>query len=330
MRRVAIIGGCAWVGVLLAFAWSVRADEGYLHVVRDGETLASIAERYYGDPRREAVLVAENGLTAGGGAPIVVGLRLQIPSVSYHRVAPGETWAELARRFYGDSRRAFVLMEANHGSSSEQPDEGAELLIPYPLRHVAGQNENVLRIAKNYYGPGVEHARRLRRFNNLRFNRLERGQLILVPLPDLILSEEGRRIIEQETGSAPAAGEVRALQARIEEDLPRLAEHLRRGRFAEAVALGNRLLGTDVLTGNQIVTIQRELGTAYVALGREDLAIEAFRAALSRQPDLQLDSVRTSPRVMRAFQRAKEHEEEQPQADADAGAPDAGAPDAAP
>ncbi len=328
--RLTLLGAAVWVGLLASFAWRVRADEGFLHVVREGETLASIAERYYGDPRREAILVAENGLTAGGGAPIVVGLRLQIPSVSYHRVAPGETWAELARRFYGDSRRAFVLMEANHGSSSEQPDEGAELLIPYPLRHVAAQNENVLRIAKNYYGRGVEHARRLRRFNNLRRNRLERGQLLLVPLSDLILSEEGRRIVEEETGVAPAAGEVRQLQARIEEDLPRLAEHLRRGRYAEAVALGNRLLGTDVLTGNQIVTIQRELGTAYVALGREDLAVEAFRAALARQPDLELDSVRTSPRVMRAFQRAKEAGEESSATSDDSPPDDAGAADAGP
>ena len=39
---------------------SARADyPTYIHVVREGETLASIAQVYYGDPRREAVLVAE-------------------------------------------------------------------------------------------------------------------------------------------------------------------------------------------------------------------------------------------------------------------------------
>ncbi len=73
------------------------------------------------------------------------------------------------------------------------------------------------------------------------------------------------------------------------------------------------------------MTIQRELGTAYVALGRQDLAISAFRSALDRQPDLQLDTVRTSPTVMRAFRQAKEDREAAP---VDAGAPDAGASDA--
>lgn len=317
---------------LLCVAVPANAGRGYQHVVREGETLASIAERYYGDPRRENVLVAENGLTAGGGAPIEVGLRLQIPYVSYHRVQPGETWAELALQFYGDARRAFLLMEANSGSSTEQPDEGAELLIPYPLRHVSGPSDTVPRIANRYFGGGVEHARRLRRFNNMRFNRVDRGQIILIPLVDLVLSDEGRGIIEQETGGAPAAGEVRQLQARIDEQLPELHEHLRRGRFTEAVALGNRLLGAGVLTGTQIVTIQRDLGTAYIALGRLDLATHALREALVRQPDLVMDTVRTSPRVMRAFERAKEQleaeEAEEAEQAADAGDPDAGEPDA--
>src|SRR5690606_37890553 len=107
-----------------------EADAAYVHTVRSGETLASIAQRYYGDPRRESILVAETGLTAQGGAAIVVGLRLVIPWSTYHRVGPGETWAKLAERFYGDARRAFVLQEANR-SGVEQPPEGAELLVPY-------------------------------------------------------------------------------------------------------------------------------------------------------------------------------------------------------
>jgi nucleoid-associated protein YgaU len=90
-----------------------HADSGFVHVVRPGETLASIAQRYYGDPRRESVLVAENGLASQGGAPIVVGLRLTIPWATYHRVKSGETWAQLAERSSGDPRRAFSFEVAN-------------------------------------------------------------------------------------------------------------------------------------------------------------------------------------------------------------------------
>ena len=37
------------------------AQAAIVHMVKPGETLASIADLYYGDPRRESVLVAENG-----------------------------------------------------------------------------------------------------------------------------------------------------------------------------------------------------------------------------------------------------------------------------
>lgn len=279
----------------------------FVHVVRDGETLASIAQRYYGDPRREGMLVAENGLETQGGVPIVVGMRLVIPAVAYHRVAPGESWASIADRYYGATSRAFVIQEANPSIEGGQPAEGAELLIPYPLRHVADQRATIQRVAQQYF-EDARAAQMLRRFNGLRSTRLTRGQVILVPLANLVMSEEGRRIVQEAmptTVARDTAGDVRELQERISAELPGLQDAVQRGRYTEAVALGNRLLGAGELTGNQIVTIRRALAVAYVALERPDLAIEAFEAALERQPDLELDSRRTSPTVRAAFDAAR-------------------------
>ena len=47
------------------------------------------------------------------------------------------------------------------------------------------------------------------------------------------------------------------------------------------------------------------LAISYVAVGRRDLAVGAFQAALLRLPTLSLDPVKTSPKVMRAFVDAK-------------------------
>ena len=85
-------------------------------------------------------------------------------------------------------------------------------------------------------------------------------------------------------------------------------QQVKKAEFAEAVSLGNRLLGTQSLTSTQVVTIQKELAVAYVALDRTDLAEASFRAALALQPNLELDTIRTSPRVLEAFNRAKQAE----------------------
>lgn len=323
MSRAALSLALAALLAAIALAPPARADgPAFVHIVRPGETLASIAQRYYGDPRRESVLVAENGLTTQGGASIVVGLRLVIPWVRYHVVQAGETWAQIATRHYGDPRRAPALMEANpQQTANNQPDQDAELLVPYPLRHISRQADTARRVAQLYYGDTRE-AQALMRFNSLRSRRLSRGQIVLVPLADLTLSAEGQRLVEEATGEAVTGGSLRALQMDVEEELPELRADVETGRYTEAVARGNRLLGAGRLTFHQVVTIQRQLATAYVAFGQRELAVRAFLEALSRQPDLVLDSRLTSPRVLTALEEARERLAP-PQTAADQGAAEA-------
>ncbi len=298
MKRCWLCAALCWM-TLSASA----QDVAYVHTVRKGETLASIAQRYYGDPKRESVLVSENGLTDQGGSAIVEGLRLVIPTVRYHRVEAGDTWRDLAVRYYGSDTRVGVLLRANDGRPGSNPDEGAQILVPYPVRHVIKQGESMAQIAELYYGARTE-LRLLRQFNNAR-GRLTRGHILLIPMFDLTLSEGGRELLESTVGRRIESGKTRERQAQIDEEIPILREHVARGRYAEALVLGNQLLGTGDLTGNQEISIQRELAFAFVALDRPDLAAAAFERALEKQPDRELDSLRTSPKVLAALEQAK-------------------------
>lgn len=304
MMRWRVAAGIA-VLVLAMLRTPVRAEIALIHVVRPGETLASIAELYYGDPQREAVLVAENGLSEDSGPAILVGMRLMIPTVSYHRAVEGETWSDLATRYYGDPQRAFALMEVNGRKlNSERPDTGAELLIPYPLRVVVTQADTLRKVTKAFFhNPSAMIT--IRRFNQGARPRLPRGELLLVPIADLTLSPAGRKLADTQSGVPNTGGELRRKQEEIDAKLPELREHVRRGRYADAVALGNQLIGGGDLTGSQIESVQRELGIAFVALGRDDLAQSAFRTWLGQQPDAEFDSVRTSPKVLRVFEDAR-------------------------
>jgi hypothetical protein len=294
------------VGLWFAPQLGAAQQQSLVHVVRPSETLASIAELYYGDPRRETALVNENGLEGdGGSASIVVGLRLTIPLVRYHRVQAGETWAELAERYYGDVRRAFALLDANASFAGKQPDVGAELIIPHPLR-VTGGHDPVRQAAKDFYDGSQKAMQSIRRFNGLKQGRVGRSAILLVPVANLTLSAQGKKLAGAQGLTCALDGDARDKQMQVNDDLPRLREHVQRGRYVEAVSLANRLLGTGALTGNQVVTIERELGTALIALDREDLATEAFKVMLEKQPDVELGLGDTSPRVLHVLEAAKQ------------------------
>ncbi len=295
-----------WAAAILAWIPSTLQAQAavYTHAVQEGDTLASIAQRYYGDPTREAVLREANRLKASGPEALISGSWLFIPTVSYYRVVEDETWRSIAMRVYGKEARAPALIDANQGSRRVDPDPGTELLVPYPLRHVVAPGETLAKITKLYMPDTPVSLKRLRQFNP--GAAVERGQTVLVPLFDLKLAGEGRAQATEGFLQAAGGGAARAAQTEVEAALPELIRQGQQAQFAEAVALGNRLLGLGSLTSTQVVTIQKELAVAYVALERPDLGEAAFRQALALQPNLELDSVRTSPRVLEVFNRAKQ------------------------
>ncbi|MGB5810757.1 MAG: LysM peptidoglycan-binding domain-containing protein [Polyangiales bacterium] len=285
-----------------ALTSNASAQAIFTHPVQEGDTLASIAERYYGEPTREIVLREANRMRNGGGT-LLVGSWLLVPAVAFYEVQAGDSWKGIALKLYGNEDRATALIEANDASRRRAPGEGTELLVPYPLRHVVAPGETLTKIAGLYMGDDPSGLKRLRRFNP--GARVERGQAVLVPLFDLRLVGEGRADAREAFEQAAGGGAARGVQQEVESLMPGLIEQVQRGQFEEAVALANRMLGKRRLTSSQTVTIQKELAVAYVALERTDLAEASFRTALALQPNLELDSVRTSPRVLDAFNRAK-------------------------
>jgi nucleoid-associated protein YgaU len=290
----------AWVAMeSLAAAQAV-----YAHPVQQGDTLASIAQRYYGDPTRESVLREANRIRGGDPDELVPGSWLLIPTVAFYQVRAGDSWGSIALALYGSEDRAGILIQANDAKRRVEPDEDMELLIPYPLRHVVAAGETLNAIAKLYLGDDPAALKRLRRFNP--GARIERGQVVLVPLSDLRMVGEGKTEATKAFVQAAGGGAARAIQQEIDTLVPDLIEDVRVGQFEEAVALANRMLGMQRLTSSQTVSIHKELAVAYVALERPDLAEASFRTALALQPNLELDSVRTSPRVLEVFNRAKQ------------------------
>jgi LysM repeat protein len=274
----------------------------FQHITKPGETLAQIAERFYGDAKLETVLVGANALDVQGGTVIGAGMRLEVPAPGHHTVMQGESWADLAMSWLGasDMARNELLAHANKGVPWVPPVEGQEIEIPAVVTYIAGEGETVNTLAQRFWGD-PNRGWELNSYNRRQGVAVRRGEVVLVPMPGLRLTEGGRaeaRAAAERDGAS--GGMALELQRRADSELPQLLADVRYGRYAEAVARGNRLLGGGALTHPQLAVVHRALLEAYVALDARPSAAAACAAWKSNDPNPVLDPVRVSPKIRTA------------------------------
>jgi hypothetical protein len=298
-----ILRACVWGGVAAAAVFAPTDASAFGHVVTQGETLAQIAMRFYGTPRFEAAIAGANVLDAHGGSAIVAGQPLEIPAPSHHRVKEGETWFGLARVFLGDTRRAEVLARANGAVAWVPPAENQEIEIPAVVAHIASEHDTIAGLAQRYLGD-MNKGWELDVYNNRDTKqKLLRGDVVLVPLIELSLTEEGKKAARAaaERTRTEGGGQAYEAQRRAGADIPPLLADVRAGRYVDAVAKGNRLLGSGDLTRPQLASIHRALLEAYVALDAAGLAAGSCAAWKSNAGgDIRLDPRNVSPKVRAA------------------------------
>jgi LysM repeat protein len=288
--------------LFLLAALAVPSDAAaFSHVVSQGETLAQLAIRFYGTARFEVAIAGANALDAHGGSAIVAGQPLEIPAPGHHRVVEGDTWFSLARAYLGDPKRADVIARANGAVAWTPPVPNQEVEIPAVLAHIAAEGDTAASIAQRYYND-ANRAWELDLYNGRDTKqRVLRGDVVLVPLVDLFLTEEGKKAARRasERTATEAGGHAYEAQRHAESDIPPLLADVRAGRYVDAVARGNKLLGSGELTRPQFATIHRALLEAYVALEAHGLAAGAC-ANIRANGELRLDPRTVSPKIRTA------------------------------
>ena len=278
--------------------------QAFTHVVRKGDTLASIAERYYGRIQHEKLLVAANALDAQGGTAIVPGMRLEVPALSHRRVRRGETWAMLADELLGGPSRADVLAMANGTSPWLPPEDGAQIVVPYNLPVIVTSADTIVTISFKFLGD-QNKAWVLDHYNGFKGRRLGRGDVVLVPVTDLALTATGRKAAAEAASMScsEAGGDTRQVQLRVSAELPNLIAEVRGGRYVDAARRAHRFLASGTLTIPQRARIHRQLLEVYVALDAPGLATASCVEWLKLDPDARLDPVQLSPKLIMACRR---------------------------
>ncbi|MFO0660464.1 MAG: LysM domain-containing protein [Polyangiaceae bacterium] len=299
-KHRALVRGAAFSAMLGVVAITPAA-RAYPHIVQPGETLAQIAERAYGLIELERVLVAANGLDAGSGVSITPGMRLEIPALSHRRVNAGETWAGLAAQLLGDPERADVLAAANDSNGWMPPAEGTEIVIPYNLRVVVGPSDSLIGIAQRFLGV-KEKAWMLDRYNHLKGDPPKKGDVVLVPLSTLKLSDRGREdaLSAEAFERSEGGGSSRDAQKKADNEMPALLNDFRSGRYVDAVTKGAKMLSYGELSKPQMAMIHKQLVEAYVALDAPGLAGASCRQWRELDPTVELDPTYYSPKILDA------------------------------
>jgi hypothetical protein len=286
---------------VLALAAAASSAAAFPHVLAKGESLATVAERVYGKVELEQILVVANGLDLPGAGPVLPGMRVEIPAVSWHRASATDTWESLADRHLGDPQRGDLLARANDALSWVPPAPGRELLIPYNLRYVVKRGDSTMTIAYRFLGKRDE-SWVIDRYNQLSGHPVDRDDVVLVPLVDLPLTDAGRE--EARGGDARVTSEAEGLdhdaQERVDAELPELATEIRAGRWLDAITRGNQLLGYGDLAAPQLARLHRMLLEAYAALGASALAERSCSEWRRADPDAELDPIWLSPKLLKA------------------------------
>ena len=271
------------------------------HVVQPGDTLAKLAQRYYGKLQLERVLATANALDGARGVALSPGMLLDIPALTYVTVGADDTWKSLAQQHLGSGERSFVLAEINGQKPWIDPELGQIVRLPYNLTWRSSGDESLATLAYRFLG-STKHAYRLVTYNGLDEDGPDKGQILLIPLSDLPLSTEGQAAARLAAARLVEQGESERYlrQKTSDQALREVALDVRGGRYISALEKGVRLLEAGQLPEPSRAEVHRLLLETFVALG----AVAAARTSCQSYLDLveapELDPLLVSPKILNA------------------------------
>ncbi len=288
---------------------------------KPGDTPESIAADYYGN-RSQAIFILEtNGLERD--KPLKPGQKVRIPTAFHYRVHKGDTLEGLAQKFLDDKRRSPFLAAFSGLRPTDKLREGQDLLIPFQHVHRTDVPESLQSVARSFYGDASK-AKLLADYNFRTAPMLAKGERILVPIGHVhIRAVRLQPVVEarpspgskvKEVPAAPvfAAAPPKEAQKREAELAEKVGKSLsiaekayKDGSYSDVPAVLDKVLTEDEPSEAQLAELFRLKAFAYVALGLDELAVNAFREVLARKPDVALDEATVSPKIRAALERAK-------------------------
>jgi phage tail protein X len=299
--------------VLLLCFTTVASAKVALYTAKNGDSVESVAAEYYGNRSLGPFLIEANGLKDG---KLKAGQKVRIPTAYQYRVRKGDTLEALAQKFLDDKRRAPFLAGFSGIGKGEKLKEGQELVIPFQHVHVAPAPESLQSVARAFYGD-TGRARMLGEYNFRNAPMLAKGEHLLIPIVHIRIRSVRLDTAKAKEPAAPKAPVPTApsqeaqkreaeLAARVQQQLAAVENKYKDGNYQDVPSALDKMLTEEDPSEAQLAEIFRWKAFAYVALGLDELAVQAFREVLARKPDEKLDEATVSPKIRAALERARQ------------------------
>jgi LysM repeat protein len=272
------------------------------HRVKRGDTLAALAEKYYGERARADLLARVNGLTKE--KPLRAGQLLIVPFSAAYKVRPGDTASALAEKWLGGSSRHALLLEMNGLPPKGALPADAEIELPALLPHTLRRGETLGGLAQRYYGEAGRAAWIAQGSGLERPDQVKRGERLRIPLVGAL---PARRPEPAATPPRPAAAApARAVSppaapaaAAHDPAVRRALELYGQGEYTKAAALLDAALESGALKGGEKARALRFRAYCAVATGDRAAAARVFRELQREAPGWKPDPTDDSPKIRR-------------------------------
>lgn len=311
--RRTLVRWAALFGAVLACLVVPAAAGAFPHVVQPKETLAGIAERYYGKLQFERVLATANALDSARGPALTPGQILEIPALSYVVARADDTWRSLAQQHLGSEERYITLAEGNGQKPWLGPELGQIVRLPYSLSWRASGEESLATLAYRYLG-STKHAYRLVTYNDLGKDGPRAGQILLIPLFDLPLTEAGERAALAAAARLHQHGDSERYERQKNSSaaLREVGAAVRGGRYLAALEKGSRLLESGELARPVEAEVHRLLLETFVALGAAARAKASCQSYVDAAEEPLFDPLLVSPKILKACEGITKSSKETP------------------
>jgi hypothetical protein len=288
---------------------------------KPGDTPESIAADYYGNRSQAIFIIETNGLERD--KPLKPGQKVRIPTAFHYRVHKGDTLEGLALKFLDDKRRSPFLAAFSGLRPTDKLREGQDLLIPFQHVHRTEVPESLQSVARSLYGDASK-AKLLADYNFRTAPMLAKGEKVLVPIAHVKIRAvrllpvvdrpppRGQPVKEPTVAPTLAAAPTKEALKREAELAERVGKQLsiaekayKDGSYSDVPSVLDKVLTTEEPSESQLAELFRLKAFAYVALGLDELAVNAFREVLARKPEVSLDEATVSPKIRTALEKAK-------------------------